>query len=240
MKKIKIKYKDVYSIVDVEDYEWIINEFKCLYLNSSGYLCSRGGFLIHREILFRHGLLKDNQCVDHINRNRLDNQKHNLRACSMSENGFNRNKKSGCSSRYKGVSFCNREKLWRSIIKINQKSCNIGYFYSERDAAIAYDIKAKELREKYCVINIQHPLEEEVKRIRGLIELRENFPLSKSGSSSKYMGVSRYKNKRWRARLQYNGRQMHVGHFDSEIEAARAYNVKAIQLFGEEAKLNII
>lgn len=47
---------------------------------------------------------------------------------------------------------------------------------------------------------------------------------SKNNSSSKYVGVNWSKNKRqWRSRITINGVQKHIGYFDSEIDAFKAY-----------------
>ena len=46
-----------------------------------------------------------------------------------------------------------------------------------------------------------------------------------------------FRNK-WRARITINGKTMHLGLFASAIEAARAYNEKAKELFGDFANLN--
>ena len=57
--------------------------------------------------------------------------------------------------------------------------------------------------------------------------------------SSKYKGVSWHKAaKKWNARITLNKKTVSIGYFDSEIIAAKAYDEKAIELFGEFAKLN--
>jgi hypothetical protein len=57
--------------------------------------------------------------------------------------------------------------------------------------------------------------------------------------SSKYKGVSLDEcGNKWRARITFNRKKIHIGNFDDEIEAARAYDRKAKELFGEFAYLN--
>lgn len=59
------------------------------------------------------------------------------------------------------------------------------------------------------------------------------------GGSSQYKGVSYDKeHKKWEAGIHINGRRIHIGLFESEIEAARAYDRVARELFGEFAYLN--
>lgn len=63
---------------------------------------------------------------------------------------------------------------------------------------------------------------------------------SYKGSSSKFKGVSwhKYRNK-YQASIRKNGKQYYLGIFDNAKDAARAYDKKAIELFGEFASLNI-
>jgi len=59
------------------------------------------------------------------------------------------------------------------------------------------------------------------------------------GRTSRYKGVYRDKRRnKFVARIYTNGKQIFIGYFDDEIEAAKAYDRKARELFGEFAYLN--
>jgi hypothetical protein len=60
------------------------------------------------------------------------------------------------------------------------------------------------------------------------------------GASSRFVGASYYKPRgKWRARINFEGRSIYLGLFTDEVEAARAYDRKAVELFGEFARLNL-
>lgn len=61
-----------------------------------------------------------------------------------------------------------------------------------------------------------------------------------SKSSSRYKGVIRISDTRWRARIKWEKKNLEIGGFGSEKEAALAYNAKAVELYGEFACLNRI
>lgn len=64
---------------------------------------------------------------------------------------------------------------------------------------------------------------------------------SRKISSSQYKGVHKPKGShKWKAQIQIDGINHNLGLFDTEIEAAKAYNTKAKELFGEFAYLNKI
>lgn len=59
-------------------------------------------------------------------------------------------------------------------------------------------------------------------------------------ASTKYKGVSLQKSGKYRAMIGYNNERIHLGYFITAEEAAKAYNEKAIELYGEFARQNII
>jgi hypothetical protein len=59
--------------------------------------------------------------------------------------------------------------------------------------------------------------------------------------TSRYKGVSWFKSHgKWRAKIAFNYKSIHLGLFDNEDDAARAYNAAARQYFGEFACPNVI
>lgn len=60
-----------------------------------------------------------------------------------------------------------------------------------------------------------------------------------ANTSSRFKGVSWKKSARkWEAYIRINKKLIHLGHYNSEIKAAEAYDDKAIEIFGEFANLN--
>lgn len=71
---------------------------------------------------------------------------------------------------------------------------------------------------------------------------QENARNSKSRKGkSKYKGITWSKRDlNWKAQIQVNYVNYHIGYYDTEEEAALAYNKEAIKRFGEFAKINIL
>lgn len=63
---------------------------------------------------------------------------------------------------------------------------------------------------------------------------------SAEGSTSRFRGVSWTTDRsKWHAQIRHNNKLYHLGHFDDEIDAARAYDEAARRFFGEFAFLNL-
>ena len=88
---------------------------------------------------------KKGEIVDHINGNRLDNRKNNLRIVSKSLNNLSRNYNTNNSSGYRGVHWCNTKKKWIARITFNSKTKNLGHFDDKKRAYEIWLKNAKQL-----------------------------------------------------------------------------------------------
>ena len=90
--------------------------------------------------------------TDHINGDKLDNRRENLRITTRSQNSMNQKKTRG-ASKYKGVNWHNQRGYWKAEIKLNGKKKHLGVFLSELEAAEAYNLAAIEKFGKFAKIN---------------------------------------------------------------------------------------
>jgi hypothetical protein len=105
---------------------------------------------LHQIVAGRIGIFGH---IDHKDGNTLNNTRANLRSGSGSRNNQNRRICQG-TSKYKGVSFCNREGKWRSYIRLPIRQFkSLGYYSSEKEAAKAYNIAAQKYFGEYAVLN---------------------------------------------------------------------------------------
>lgn len=84
----------------------------------------------------------------------------------------------------------------------------------------------------------RNPLDNRRANLR-LASKSQNTANGRAWGKSKYRGVTWDKdNSRWRAAVFKNGRRIHIGRFDTEEEAARAYDAVAREHHAEFAALN--
>lgn len=109
--------------------------------------------------------------VDHIDGNGLNNQKANLRLCSIRENSWNKRKKINSSSPYKGVTKRVRKLMdgefthYECYIGTNGKARSLGDFISEISAAEAYDIAAIQQYGEFAWLNFPEKKDEYLRKL---------------------------------------------------------------------------
>ena len=92
--------------------------------------------------------------VDHINRNRLDNRRDNLRICTPTENSYNKSKPSNSKQKYKGVTSVGKKNpTYTASITKNGITHKITGIATEKDAAKIHDMMAEELFGVYAAKN---------------------------------------------------------------------------------------
>ena len=228
-----IQVKDLQVLVD-EDLWHKLMLFKW-HLNADKYVINGVSRRMHHVVMEMRGVIISEEEIDHINRIRHDNRSINLRIPDDSINAQNRNKMEGTSSKYTGVSLT-KTGNWEAYITKKYKRYSIGFFDNEEKAAVAYNIKAKELYGGQVKLN--NVIDE---NLYGTVEAIMNNPKKHKGKS-RFRGVTMRKDTgSWRATMQKDKQHYSLGTFKTEEEAALAFNKKAIELYGANYKyLNII
>ncbi len=154
MKRIKLT-QGKSALVDDSDFEWL-NQWKwhaskcgTMYYATRKKVRNRKQITIrmHRIIL---GNISPGFCIDHINRNSLDNRKFNLRICKQGENALNRRLQKNNTSGYTGVYWHKLYKKWMVILKYRGKNLFLGYFDKKLMAASVYKKEAQRLRGEFA------------------------------------------------------------------------------------------
>ena len=95
----------------------------------------------------------DNLEIDHIDGNRLNNQRSNLRLATSSQNKMNRGPRKDNKSGYKGVSWHKQRDKWTSRIMANGKYLSLGLFDNIFEAVRAYNLAAKKHHKEFAWLN---------------------------------------------------------------------------------------
>jgi hypothetical protein len=114
------------------------------------------------RVILLHTFLTGWRRVDHWNGDGLDNRRScNLREADPSQNGANRAKAGyrgrAASSRFKGVSWNKRDKVWQVVMAVDGKLKRIGGYKDETVAAHAYDDAAVEQWGEFAWLNFPRP-----------------------------------------------------------------------------------
>lgn len=164
-REIQIKWKDQVHTALVDDDAYALLARHTWYIMYSGkdkrpyafteiFSKTQG----KRMVYMHHLVLGAYRMTDHANGNSLDNQFHNLRPATSSQNGINTpkyNYRDGTktSSKYKGVFFDKRIGKFRAKVFKDRQGYECGTFVNEDDAGRAYNRKAKELFGDFAWMN---------------------------------------------------------------------------------------
>lgn len=215
---------NAFALVDNDVYELVV-QLGPWYLAKKGYAKANAPqkagkpiepypktISMHRLIMgiCRSGDLRQ---IDHINGNRLDNRRCNLRICGRKGNAQNKSKqKTASSSQYKGVTKTSANDGWVAQIMVDHRNIYLGTYDTPEDAAKVYDHAAVKYFEEFAKTNFPYDPDARMPVRR---RHRRTFGVTKIG-------------KRWQARPYVNGELIYLGRFDSQEEAIRA-SQKTIQ-----------
>ncbi len=132
--------RDRAALVDDEDYEVLAG--LAWHMSRSGY--ARHSYSSTRQV-YMHTLVlkpKPRQQIDHVNGDRLDNRRANLRHCSPLQNHWNRQPSGKNPSGFKGVTFSRHHGKWQAQIRHCGQRIFLGHFSTPQAAARAYDAAA--------------------------------------------------------------------------------------------------
>lgn len=142
--KVYFNNTDNYFLCDLDD--WVpVEDFLTWYETEHGYARAQ---LNDNSFVFFHSYVLNTyptkNCIcDHINRNRLDNRKINLRLVTNSENNINQKTYKNNKSGHTGVFYNNEIHKWESYIDYKKQRIELGYFKKYEEA-----VDARERAEK--------------------------------------------------------------------------------------------
>lgn len=143
-------------LLNKEDYEKIKGKNLCCLAAGYVMIWDKKCQYLHRWLFNMEK--DDKRVVDHIDGNKLNCTRENLRLCSISENMHNRNKigKNGITaSKYKGVvKHKDYPNKWLATCRKDNIVYRIGVYDTEKEAATAYNDKVKELYKGFATLNI--------------------------------------------------------------------------------------
>lgn len=133
--------------IELDEEDWIKYRFCSASVNDAGYVIV--SYLSTRTSLHRILMNHPIDLVDHEDRNKLNCRKGNLRVATKSLNMANADTRQDNTSGYKGVTWDAERKKWLAQCK----SEFVGRFEDKKDAARAYNARAKRIFGEFARLN---------------------------------------------------------------------------------------
>ena len=125
-------------LISEEDFEKIHN--KSWYIDTQGYINTsvprNDGTTRSIPIKLYNYIMEPQKgnVIDHMNRNKLDNRRENLRECTKLENDRNKIQEVNKSPIFRGVRLTENGKKYRTRIKVMDKEINLGTYETKEEA----------------------------------------------------------------------------------------------------------
>lgn len=208
--------KGIGIFLDAADERYFKRYYGAWFIASHGYAATdvwtgkrNKRVYLHRLVLARKlgREVGKNLHTDHINGNKLDNRRENLREVTPKLNSWNINTKPSGVCGYRGVSRIQLSNNYRAYVSTGGKQIPLGVFATAEEAAYAYNLEAIKRRGKLAKLN----------DVPAVTLKPITFKVGESGMR----GVRPCGNK-WSARKKIKGVEYHIGLFDTPEEAAQA------------------
>lgn len=145
MKRIYLsgKYSYLFAFVDDEDYQDLV-QYKWHF--NRGYAC-RGR--ADSRVFMQWHIMRTKKLFDHSDRNKLNNQKYNLKLSTPSMNQRNTKLSANNTSGYNGIYWRKQDHKWLAQITIMGAHKSLGLFNDIRDAIKAREVFVKKIMANY-------------------------------------------------------------------------------------------
>ena len=146
-----VKVGKAFAVVDDEDWDQVRHKnwhlLKTGYAGCNNWIDGRNyGQTMHRMIMKpRNGFV-----VDHIDGDKLNNRRANLRVCRHANNCKNAKLSKANKTGFKGVDLHSQNKNFRAQIMVNGKTIHLGCFKTAELAGKAYDAASLKYHGKFA------------------------------------------------------------------------------------------
>lgn len=237
--KIIYTKKNEEIFMDDEDYEWL-NQYTW-HVNQE-YACRN--VLVGDKIgaqLSMHRMIMDakkGEVVDHINHNKIDNRKQNLRVCTYEDNSRNQSLRKNNKSGINGVHWHKNVKRWMAKIQHEGKPVSLGSFVKIEDAIVARKEAEIKYYGEFSNKNIQIDKENLEKSYKKEVIAKSpiDYKYSKETLSG-VVGVCYLKNSnKWVSHITINKNRIHLGTFNDIEGAIESRKEAELKYYGRTAE----